>query len=140
MRNILLRSAFVLTFLACTSNARTTADGGTLYTDLPPENIPCTTDSDCCVVTDTCRSAAYVVHVGDDVQRPQTTCNLCTVPPVQVWCKNNVCQSGTLALSQGMEAFTKDHCGTLPIPDGGDPTLHGEDGGIETMAAYGCSP
>ena len=37
--------------------------------------------------------------------------------------------------------FAQDHCGKLPIPDGGDGTLYGPDGGLETMAAYyGCNP
>lgn len=133
--------AFVCLSLAMACNgSSTTADGGTVYTSIPPENIPCTTDTDCCVVTDACRSAAYVVHAGDTVQMPKTTCNACIVPAVQVWCKNGTCQSGSLSFADGLQAFMQDHCGTLPIPDGGDPTLHGEDGGIVTMAAYGCNP
>lgn len=136
-----LLPASVLVLAGCSNGGGTTPDGGHIYTSQPPDNIPCTTDTDCCVVTDTCRSAAYVVHAGDTVQMPQTTCNLCLVPPVQVWCKNGVCQSGELVnASSGFEPFMQDHCGTLPIPDGGDGTMHGPDGGITTMAAYGCNP
>jgi hypothetical protein len=132
--------------LACSSSgpSTTTGDGGTVYTSQPPDNIPCTTDSDCCVVTDGCRSAAYVVHAGDTVQMPAPgACNGCIVPAVQVWCKNGVCQSGELKNSDitATAAFRQDHCGTLPIPaDAGDPSLYGEDGGLTTMAAYGCAP
>lgn len=137
----LLAAPFAL-FIACSNGPSTTPDGGKIYTSQPPDNIACTTDTDCCVVTDGCRSAAYVVHAGDTVQMPQTTCNACIVPDVQVWCKNGVCQSGELKnlMISGNDPFRVDHCGTLPIPDGGDGTLYGPDGGITTMAAYGCNP
>jgi hypothetical protein len=129
--------------LACSSGPATTADGGTIYTSPPPDGIPCTTDTDCCVLTDTCRSAAYVVHAGDAIQMPQTACNACIVPAVQVWCKNGTCQSGELKNidPNAAAAFEQDHCGTLPIPaDAGDTSLYGPDGGLTTMAAYGCAP
>jgi hypothetical protein len=130
--------------LACSSGvATTTPDGGTIYTSAPPSDIPCSVDTDCCVVTDGCRSAAYVVHAGDTVQMPQTACNACIGPAVQVWCKNGTCQSGELKNMDlnAAASFRLDHCGTLPIPpDAGDTSLYGEDGGLTTMAAYGCNP
>ncbi len=131
--------------LACSSGgSSTTADGGTIYTSLPPDNIPCTTDTDCCVVTDGCRSSAYVVHAGDSVQMPNPgACNACIIPAVQVWCKNGTCQSGEIknADLSALGPFMMDHCGTLPIPaDAGDASLYGPDGGLTTMAAYGCMP
>jgi hypothetical protein len=134
-----MRFLIALCLVACSSGNQKTPDGGTLYTSAPPDTIACTTDTDCCVATDTCHSVAYVVHAGDGVSMSQTDCNLCIVPPVQVWCKNGTCQSGVLShLVQGMEAFAQDHCGTLPIPDGGDGTLYGPDGGLETMVSYAC--
>ncbi len=145
MRTIFLAIPVVFVpIFACSSGgggAAKTPDGGTIYTSVPPDNIPCTTDSDCCVVTDQCRSAAYVVHAGDVVDIPKPpACNLCMVPPVQVWCRNGVCQSGELtSLSADTMPFTQDHCGSLPMPDGGS-TLIGPDGGVTTMAAYGCNP
>jgi hypothetical protein len=132
--------------LACSGGgSNTTADGGTIYTSLPPDDIKCATDTDCCVITDGCRSAAYVVHAGDAVQMPQPSmgCNACIVPAVQVWCKNGTCQSGELENIDyaASAAFRQDHCGTLPIPaDAGDASLYGEDGGLTTMSAYGCQP
>ncbi len=130
--------------LACSSGGSHTPDGGTVYTSQPPDNIPCATDKDCCVVTDSCRSSAYVVHAGDSVQMPSPgACNACIGPAVQVWCKNGVCQSGELK-TMNMDVampFMTDHCGTLPIPaDAGDTSLYGPDGGLTTMAAYGCMP
>ena len=121
---------------ACSNNPSHTADGGLIYTTRPPEVIPCTTDMDCCVVTDLCRGAAYVVHAGDTVQMPQpeSGCLRCIPPAVQVWCKDGTCQSG----SAPDGPFAGDHCGTIP-DDSGLP-LTGEDGGLVTMAAYGCEP
>jgi hypothetical protein len=135
------RTLLFLVLVGCSSGSSKTPDGGTIYTSIPPDNIPCTTDSDCCVVTDSCRSAAYVVHAGDQVKMPSTACNLCIVPAVQVWCKAGVCQSGELHnLSSDTAPFMQDHCGSLPLPDAGDNTLYGPDGGVVTMAAYGCNP
>jgi hypothetical protein len=131
---------FVAIGAACSSGPAHTPDGGVIYTSRPPDVIPCTTDTDCCVVTDKCRAAAYVVHAGDTVQMPapESGCVKCIGPFVQVWCKDGTCQSGYYP-----GAYQGDHCGTLPPPvasdDSGVPLI-GEDGGLETMAAYGCEP
>jgi hypothetical protein len=117
------------------SSTETTSDGGTIYTSDPPANIPCNVDSDCCVVADECHSAAYVVHAGDTVEVPQTGCNLCLVPAVQVWCAGGTCQSGRV--STGFDpSFSQNHCGSLPLPDGA--ALTGPDGGAESMTVYTC--
>jgi hypothetical protein len=123
--------------IACSSGTQHTADGGTIYTGPPPEVIACNVDTDCCVATDPCHSQAFVVHAGDAVQISQTNCNACIVPPVQVWCENSVCRSATFDFTGNQDTpFTQDHCGSMQLPD--SVVLHGEDGGIETMAVYGC--
>ena len=139
-RALVVAAFFVAIGAACSSGPAHTSDGGIIYTSRPPEVIPCTTDTDCCVVRDKCRAAAYVVHAGDTVQMPmpESGCVKCLGPAVQVWCKNGTCLSGIPTFDD--PPLLLDHCGSVPVPDGGDPTVIGEDGGIQTMAAYGCEP
>jgi hypothetical protein len=116
---------------ACSSDDAKTPDGGTLYTSAPPNDISCSGDADCCVAIDECHSIAYVVHAGDSLQIPQTNCNLCIAPPVQVWCEGGKCQSAVLSLTPDTQSFATNHCGQLPVPDGG--TVTSSDAG-----AHGC--
>jgi hypothetical protein len=116
---------------ACSSDGGKTADGGTIYTGAPPNDISCNVDSDCCVAIDQCHSIAYVVHAGDALDIPQTNCNLCIAPAVQVWCEGGKCQNAVLPFSQDTQSFIGNHCGQLPLPDGG--TVTSSDAG-----AHGC--
>jgi len=130
-----MRKLFLLLFLvaACSSNAEKTPDGGTVYTSAPSGDVSCNSDSDCCVAVDTCHSVAYVVHAGDSLQIPQTDCNLCLAPPVQVWCESGKCQSAVLPFSSDTEGLMGDHCGSVALPgDAGAPAA-------SDAGAHGCS-
>jgi hypothetical protein len=128
----LVLSFGLLLLSACSSSNAKTPDGGTVYTSPPPNDIPCSTDSDCCVAVDTCHSIAYVVHAGDSLQIPQTGCNLCLAPPVQVWCANGTCQSATLPFTPDTQSLATDHCGSVTLSaDAGTPAS-------SDAGAYGC--
>jgi hypothetical protein len=130
MRSFLFALLSFLLFAACSNSdgVAKTADGGNIYTSAPPTQISCSSDSDCCVAVDECHSVAYVVHAGDELDTPQTGCNLCLAPQVQVWCgSNGTCQSAALPSSE--DAIATNHCGQLA--DAG--TSSGGDSG-----AYGC--
>ena len=120
-----------LVFSACSSGNAKTPDGGTIYTSTPPTDIPCNLDTDCCVAIDQCHSVAYVVHAGDSLQIPQTNCNLCIAPPVQVWCDNGKCTNAVLPFtSDTPQALMTDHCGPVVIDAGVPPT--------SDSGAHGC--
>jgi hypothetical protein len=117
---------------ACSSGNEKTPDGGTIYTSAPPNDIACSSDSDCCVAIDQCHSVAYVIHAGDSLQIAQTNCNLCIAPAVQVWCANGKCQNAVVPFDQNTpQQFLSDHCGPITLPDAG--TVSGSDAG-----SHGC--
>jgi hypothetical protein len=102
-----------------------TPDGGSLRAQARAyarDDIPCTSDSDCCVVTDMCTSTSMLVGAADrsavrnlidrayDTERDD--CNLCIAPAVEVSC-------GPAGYCVGIEAgcsMGSDHCGR---PDAG---------------------
>src|SRR4051794_5357420 len=62
------------------------------------DNIPCTVDTDCCVVLDQCYEQALVVSAGDkDAVRSLLNgadmgrCSLCVLPLVQASCTQGKC-------------------------------------------------
>jgi hypothetical protein len=129
---LVVLSFAALILAACSGDNAKTPDGGTIYTSAPPNDISCNTDSDCCVAIDACHSIAYVVHAGDSLQIPQTNCNLCIAPPVQVWCSSGKCQSATLPISPSTQSFMTDHCGSLALPDDAGAVTSSDAG------AHGC--
>jgi len=113
--------------IACSSGNEKTPDGGTLYTSPPSGDVSCNSDSDCCVAVDTCHSIAYVVHAGDALDLPQTGCNFCVAPAVEVWCSGGKCQSAVLPVSAQITPYNNDHCGPFAL-DGGTPSDSGVHG------------
>jgi hypothetical protein len=116
-------TAFVVVACSTSDGNQKTPDGGTIYTSAPPSDIACNSDSDCCVAIDLCHSVSYVVHAGDSLQIPQTACNLCIAPAVQVWCSGGKCQNAVVPFdSNTPQAFMSDHCGPIAMPDAGITT------------------
>jgi hypothetical protein len=129
------RSSFFVVLSLCvaacsSSNAQKTPDGGTLWTSAPTGDVACSVDSDCCVAVDLCHSMSYVVHAGDALDIPQTNCNLCIAPAVQVWCSGGKCQNAVLPFSQDTQPLTMNHCGPIVLDAGTPPA--------SDAGAHGC--
>jgi hypothetical protein len=113
------------------------------------EDIPCTNDSDCCTVVDSCLSQTYVVGVADqdavtrlvaEANRLGTAgCNFCIAPSVAVSCAPTGFCVGAIDACGSPVA----HCGNGGRQDGGActaqplnvsrPPTHGQ-------TILGCGP
>jgi hypothetical protein len=116
--------------LACSSSSSPAPAGGDPRAQtlaLARDNLPCTTDADCCAVVDDCMNDVYVVSATDKAKAASllasadaSRCTSCIPPATQVSCASTgfctavkVECTGSL-FSEGM----KDHCGKLTLPAG----------------------
>ena len=98
---------------------------------IPKGGIACTTNSDCCVVANSCLAEAYVVHADyfDAAQQAWPWCEdmgcaNCEPPNIDIACVNDVCV-GSLD-PNNLDPGTS-HCGVdpEPLPSGGlEGTFH----------------
>jgi hypothetical protein len=123
--------------------------GSTGTTTIPPIDLTCNTDDDCCVESDTCRSVVvlYSKLQGLVYWPPSTTteCLRCYTPVIEVSCKNNQC-TGMVTNANGYSgiAGVESHCGKLPgtggatSPGAGGATSLGT-GGATSPGAGGAT-
>ncbi len=86
------------------------------------ENISCTSNSDCCVVINSCLAAGQIVHVSDYEEAQQVwpycdpvDCPMCILPSVDVACVDGVCAGETLDPTSG-DGMDESHCGVDDDP------------------------
>ncbi len=91
------------------------------------KDIPCSVDSDCCVVVDMCLDTGYLVGQNDrDTVRglldgaSMDRCLACIPPPVQVTCEAGKCLANLVtddstASNEVRGQLRSDHCGSLDI-------------------------
>jgi hypothetical protein len=94
------------------------------------DDLPCTTEADCCVVFDGCRATGLIVAAADKdkvssllASASNDSCLLCIAPAVQVKCEAGKCtgvevEPGSGADMDAGESFRKNHCGTMSLPAG----------------------
>jgi hypothetical protein len=87
-------------------------------TTIPPIDLTCNTDDDCCVQSDTCRSVVVLYSKLQGLvywpPATSTSCLRCFTPVVEVSCKNNLC-SGTVVNANGTSGVpgVESHCGKI---------------------------
>lgn len=114
---------------SASGGTQSTTMGGTTSTPMTPEMVAampafCTTDADCCVVTDSCRNTAYVVGKGsrDQVRAlidgQEKMCTGCIAPIVAVACRNSICVGVEVPYDSHPDPILEmDHCGAAPSND-----------------------
>ncbi len=117
---------------------------GTGGTHSPPAlDLSCNSDADCCVISNNCQSALYLVTL---TQRSElsaylgsiasTTCAACAPPPIAVSCQSGTCVGEQLDPINATPGLSVPHCGpvTALSASGGAPSA-----GSANTAASGSS-
>lgn len=110
---------------------------------LPPLDLTCHSDSDCCIASDTCRALAVLYSKLQGLlywpPATMTVCSKCYTPVVEVSCVNNQC-TGTIVNSMGYSGTpgVGSHCGKLTTTGTGG-TSSTATGGASSKAAYATS-
>jgi len=137
---------FVVSLLAAVSC--TSSDPREEASKYAIDPIPCSQDSDCCVVNDGCQSTAYVVASKDSTtvaslisSADTTMCNLCITPMLQVSCgSTHTCLAArfdafdptcSAALQPGFRYGN--HCGKLDLPEACLPSTTADAGSPSTV-------
>lgn len=140
-----------LALVACSSSSSIPASSREQARSYARGNVPCVTDSDCCVVIDRCINQALVVRSTDKdkvaalVSQPDPAgCTGCLLPAVQVACVSGQCV-GTLvnefSSDAGVDAavymsLTTDHCGSIAGVSAKNVPLSD----LRAEAILGCGP
>jgi hypothetical protein len=117
------------------------------------DNLPCTSEADCCVVFDGCKGKGLIVAAKDQTKvaellaaSPKDMCVGCVPPYVQIKCVSNACSAVSISSGSGANVadgapFIKDHCGTIPLPTGWTEPQSipgGYDPGLNPAKVLGC--
>ena len=90
---------------------------------VPPLDLTCRSDNDCCVAVDTCRALAVLYSkIGSPLVMPpveHSYCADCYTPIVEVSCVNKRC----VGSQQNTPMNGYDHCGKLGIGGSGGRSL-----------------
>jgi hypothetical protein len=101
------------------SGGNTSIGGSSGSSSLPPLDLTCHSDDDCCVATDTCLAIAVLYSkIGSPANMPPTSyasCSKCWTPVVEVSCVNNQC----VGVDKNMSMNGTSHCGKLATGTGG---------------------
>jgi len=123
----ILSTASVFAIGCSSSESSTSPDPRSQATTLARDDLPCTTDADCCVVFDTCMNDGYVVASKDKnnvtsllASADKSRCTACIPPPTQVSCgPSGFCVGVKIECTSGFfSEGSKDHCGKLTLPTG----------------------
>lgn len=86
-------------------------------------NLRCSTDADCCVVSDTCKTKLTLVSHSSlaspyvcNEQGTTQDCKSCTLPAVQVSCRQGQCTGQLVSRALARPAMRKEHCGPFTGP------------------------
>lgn len=124
------RSALLLAMLAtvaCSSSGSDTTDPRAEAAAFARNDIPCTTDADCCVVFDLCLNDGYVVAAKDKdkvaslvASADKSRCTACIPPSTEVSCAPTGFCTGAKVECTGsfFSDGAKNHCGKLTLPTG----------------------
>jgi hypothetical protein len=143
LRLLLASLALPAALAACSSSSSSTSPDPTTARaqaeTIAKGSNPCTSDSDCCIVTDGCISNALVVNTSNrdevtsliqEAAPPVGGCFGCIGRPYQVACVAGQCTAYEVerwdpdagapmaAYYDDDPSLADDHCGTLPLPDG----------------------
>jgi len=128
----------------------TSADPRTEATQLAADPIPCSEDSDCCVVNDDCLATAYVVASKDAgnvasliASADNSRCTACITPTIQVSCGPSgtcVAQKIDLLCDSTTFRYPGDHCGKLGVPASCLDTTPAEDAGFASAQSGARKP
>jgi hypothetical protein len=119
-----------LVTIGCSSSTTTSSDPRTEATALARDDLPCTSDADCCVVFDGCLNDAYVVSAKDKdkvasllASADKSRCTGCIAPSTQVSCgPSGYCVGAKIECTGSLfSAGEVNHCGKLALPAGCAP-------------------
>jgi hypothetical protein len=118
------------------------------------DNLPCTSEADCCVVFDGCRATSLIVAAVDKdkvasllATASKDMCVGCIAPAVQVKCVSGKCSGVELIAGSGAglvagEPARVDHCGAVVVPTGWSEkqSVFDPPPGLSPAKTIGCGP
>ena len=134
MKRVLIGLSSLLSVIACSGTDVPVGAAGGGAAGASPTNsreeaasyasteIPCSADSDCCVVVDRCMATGYLVAAPDrDTVRQlldgasMDPCVGCISPSVEVQCEQSRCVAKIIESSSAPDESRQDHCGSLEV-------------------------
>jgi hypothetical protein len=85
------------------------------------DDLPCTQDSDCCVVFDSCLAQGYLVAASDKTvvsgllaAADRSACVNCIPPPIEAWCNAGICKAVKITCTNSFPSDAmQSHCGKV---------------------------